>query len=78
VPGRLCYEITVKTIKIRDTSKGAKAVADGLEAVLRKIEGWHQGSISGFVIIYRDTQGTWRQVSWDGKKATEKEVSSKP
>jgi hypothetical protein len=33
-------EITVKTIKIRDTGTGTKAVADDLEAVLRKIEGW--------------------------------------
>ena len=28
-------EITVKTIKIRDTGKGKKAVADDLAAVLR-------------------------------------------
>jgi hypothetical protein len=37
----------VETIKIRDAGKGTKAVADDLEAVLRKIEGWHQGPITG-------------------------------
>jgi hypothetical protein len=72
------YEITVKTIKILDNGKGAKSVAEDLEAVLRKIEGWHQGSIAGFSISYRDTQGAWHQVSWDGKEAVEKEVSPAP
>jgi hypothetical protein len=72
------YEITPKTIKIRDTGKGTKAVADDLEAVLRKIEGWHQGSISGFAISYGDTDGAWHQISWDGKEATEKAASSQP
>jgi hypothetical protein len=65
------YTITVKTIKIEDTGKGARSVGDDLEAVLRKIEGWHQGSIAGFLISYRDTKGAWHQVSWDGKEATE-------
>ena len=72
------YEITVKTIKIHDTGEGKKSVADDLEAVLRKIEGWHQGSISGFHISYLDTTGSWHQVSWDGKEATEKAASSQP
>jgi hypothetical protein len=36
-----------KTIKIRDTGKGRKSVGDDLEAVLRKIEELHQGSIAG-------------------------------
>jgi len=62
--------MTVKAIKIRDTGKGVKSVGDDLEAVLRKIEGWHQGSIPGFVISYRDTQGTWQEISWNGKEAT--------
>jgi hypothetical protein len=57
------YEITVKRIKILDTGKGARSVADDLEAVLRKIEAWHQGSIAGFVISYRDRHGTWHPIS---------------
>jgi hypothetical protein len=70
------YEITVETIKIRDTGKGTKAVADDLEAVLRKIEGWHQGSVTDFLVSYGDTHGTWHQISWDGKEAVEKGLSS--
>jgi hypothetical protein len=69
------YTMTVKEIKIHDTDKGLKSVADDLEAVLMKIEGWHQGSIAGFLISYRGTDGVWHQLSWDGKEATEKEVS---
>jgi hypothetical protein len=47
--------MTVKAIKIEDTGKGVKAVADDLEAVLKKVEGWHQGSIAEYSISYRDT-----------------------
>jgi hypothetical protein len=63
----------VKAVRIQDTGKGVKSVAEDLVAVLRKIEGWHQGPIAGFVISYRDTHGTWHQVSLDGKKATVRE-----
>jgi hypothetical protein len=35
--------MTPATVKIQDTGKGKKSVADDLEAVLRKIEYWHQG-----------------------------------
>jgi hypothetical protein len=59
----------VKTIKIQDTGKGTKSLADDLEAVLRKIEGWHQDSIAGFKISYRDTAGLEHEVLWDGKRA---------
>jgi hypothetical protein len=69
------YTITVKEIKIEDTGKGKKSVADYLEAALRKIEGWHQGSINSFKISYRDTQEAWHQVSWNGREATEKAAS---
>ena len=58
------YTMTVKTIKIHDTGKGLKSVKDDLEAVLKKVEGWHQGSIAGFLISYRDTKGDWHQLSW--------------
>ena len=63
------YKKTVNTIEIQDTGKGKKAVADDLEAVLRKIEQWHQGSIARFRISYRSTQGTEHSVEWDGKMA---------
>ena len=47
------YTMTIKTTKIQDTGKGVKSVAEDLEAVLRKIEGWHQGSIAG-VATFKD------------------------
>jgi hypothetical protein len=56
------YAITVNTIEIQGTGKGTKSLADDLEAVLRKIEGWHQGSIVGFKISYRDTEGLEHEV----------------
>ena len=55
----------MKAVKIQDTGKGTKSVADDLEAVLRKIEGWHQGSITGFKISYRDTEGAEFGVEWN-------------
>ena len=64
------YTITLGTIKIHDTGKGRKSVGDDLQAVLRKIERWHQGLIAGYSISYRDTNGVWYQLSWDGKEAT--------
>jgi hypothetical protein len=51
------YSMTVKEIKIVDTGKGAKAVDDDLEGVLRKIENWHQGSIAGYRISFTDARG---------------------
>lgn len=70
------YTMNLNVVKIQDTGKGLKSVADDLEAVLGKIEGWHQGSIAGFVISYRDTHGFWHELSWDGKEATTREISS--
>jgi hypothetical protein len=65
VPSRLHLPINLNVIKIKDTGKRAKSVADDLEAVLRKIEHWHQGSIAG----YQRTDGTEYVVEWDGEKA---------
>ena len=47
------YAITPNTIEIQDTGKGKKSVAEDLEAVLRKIEYWHQCSIARYRITYR-------------------------
>lgn len=62
--------MTVNSVKIQDTGKDAKSVAEDLEAVLRKIEAWHQGSIAGFKIMYRDSEGYWDGVKWNGGHAT--------
>ena len=61
------YHITPSTISI--TGKGRLSVSKDLE-VLRKIEYWHQASVTKFRIIARQGQGTWHGVRWDGKGAT--------
>jgi hypothetical protein len=61
--------MTPRTVTIQDTGKGKKAVADDLEAVLRKIEYWNQGSIARYRISYRSTQGTEHLIEWDGQTA---------
>jgi hypothetical protein len=63
------YSMTPATVKIQDTGKGKKCVADDLEAVLRKIEYWHQGSIVRYRISYQSTQGSEHLVEWDGQTA---------
>ena len=63
------YSITPDTISITDTGKGRVSVANDIEAVLRKVEYRHQGSIAGYRISYRSTQGTEHLVEWDGKIA---------
>ena len=45
------YKITPGTISIIDSGRGKLSVANYIEAVLRKIEYWHQGSIFGLKIM---------------------------
>src|SRR5262245_34744089 len=63
------YSIMPDTISITDTGKGKLSVTNDIEAVLRKIEYWHQGSIAAFEIVYRDEHGVWDGVRWDGQTA---------
>jgi hypothetical protein len=63
------YTMSLNAVKIVDSGKGMKAVADDLEAVLKKIEYWHQGPIAKYRITYLDTQGLEQDVEWDGKRA---------
>jgi hypothetical protein len=49
------YSITPDTISITDTSKGRASVTIDIEAVLRKVEYWHQG--------------IWDGVRWAGRRA---------
>ena len=58
------YRIISTTISIVDSGKGSRSVTNDIEAVLRKIECWHQGSIAGFKIMYRDENGVWDGVRW--------------
>jgi hypothetical protein len=61
--------MNLDVVKIVDTGNGTKALADDLVAVLRRIEHWHQGSIAGYRISYRDTAGLEHKVQWDGTEA---------
>ena len=51
------YKITSTTISIVDTGLGRRSVTEDIEAVLCKIEYWHQGSIAKFKIVCRDSKG---------------------
>jgi hypothetical protein len=42
------YQISPNTIEIVDTGRGKLSVADDLDAVVRRIEYWHMGSVNGF------------------------------
>ena len=59
------YHMTPATISI--TGKGGLSVGTDLEAVLRKIEYWHQAPITKFRIMARQGRGAWHGVRWDGK-----------
>ena len=48
------YKITPEVISIVDTGLGKCPVNEDIEAVLRKIEYWHQGSITSFKIMCLD------------------------
>ena len=61
------YQMTPATITI--TGKGNISVGKDLEAVLRKIEHWHQAPVIKFRIMARQGQGAWHGVRWDGKAA---------
>jgi hypothetical protein len=64
------YKITPNTITITDTTLGKLSVTKDIDGVLRKIERWHQGSIAGFKIMYRDEHGGWNGIRWNGQSAS--------
>jgi len=64
------YKVNPTLISITDTGLGQRPVTEDIEAVLRKIEYWHQGSIGSFKIMCRDGKGFWHEVHWDGKNAS--------
>jgi hypothetical protein len=66
-PADLTYKVSPTVISIFDTGLGRCPVSEDIEAVLRKIEYWHQGSISSFKIMRRDGKGFCHGVQWDGK-----------
>ena len=61
--------MVLNRIKIVDLNCGLASVTNDIENVLRKIEAWHQGSIAGYRIMYRDAGGYWDGCEWDGEHA---------
>jgi len=59
-----------QVISIVDLDLGNRSVTNDIENVLRKIEYYHQGSIVGFKIMYRDSESIWDGVDWDGQRAS--------
>lgn len=49
--------ITPRTLVIKDTGKGKKTVLEDLQAVLRRIEHWHQGSVAHLKLTVIDSEG---------------------
>src|SRR5260370_21292996 len=63
------YSISGNVISIVDLNLNNRSVTNDIERVLRQIEHYHQGSIGGFKIMYRDSQSIWDGVEWDGERA---------
>ena len=64
------YSISGNVISIVDLNLGNRSVTNDIENVLRKIEHYHQASIVPYNIIYRDSEGIWDGITWDGKRAS--------
>jgi hypothetical protein len=64
------YSLSGNVISIVDLNLGNRSLTNDIESVLRKIEHYHQGSIVGFNIMYRDSEGVWDGINWDGEHAS--------
>jgi len=64
------YSLSGNVISIVDLNLGNRSLTNDIESVLRKIEHYHQGSIVGFKIMYRDSEGVWDGINWDGEHAS--------
>jgi hypothetical protein len=60
------YSMSGNVISIIDLNLGNRSVTNDVENVLRKIEHFHQTPIFGFKIMYRDSDGIWDGIEWDG------------
>ena len=61
--------MVLNRIKIIDLNRGSASVTNDIGNMLRKIEAWHQGSVAGYWIMYKDADGYWDGVEWDGEHA---------
>jgi hypothetical protein len=64
------YSMRAKVISIRYSGSGS--ITKRLSEILRKIEYWHQGSITSYRILYQDAAGLGGEVRWDGNQAQPK------
>jgi hypothetical protein len=55
-------------LKIWDLGLGPQSVTNDAENVLQKIEAWHQRSLVGYRIMYRDSLKRWDGIEWDGRE----------
>jgi len=61
------YDMLGKVISI--TYLGTSSIHEEIVRILRKIEYWHQGSITSFRILYQNANGLGGEVKWDGENA---------
>jgi hypothetical protein len=67
VPTDFKYRMQGKVVTI--TYSGAGLVHKELGRILRKIEYWHQSSVTSYRILYNDAGGLGGEVKWDGETA---------
>jgi hypothetical protein len=63
------YSMSGKVISITDLKLGTGSINDELGRILRRIEHWHQGSVTSYRILYQDAAGLGGEVNWDGERA---------
>jgi hypothetical protein len=51
------------------TYLGTGSLDQELGRILRKIEHWHQGSITSYGILYQNADGLGGEIKWDGENA---------
>jgi hypothetical protein len=61
------YSMRGKVISI--TYSGTGSINEKIERILRKIEYWHQGSVTSYRVLYQDAEGLGGEVKWDGENA---------
>jgi hypothetical protein len=61
------YSMQAKVISLTYSSEGS--INEKIARILRKIEYWHQGSITSYRILYQDAAGLGGEVKWDGENA---------
>jgi hypothetical protein len=67
VPTDFKYRMQGKVITI--SYLGTGSIHKEIGRILRKIEYWHQGSVTSYRILYQDADGLGGEVSWDGENA---------